>query len=52
LFTMSKMTRSCHKVVMRANVHPFWLHNIAINGIANIAHILNTFQIDSALTME
>jgi hypothetical protein len=35
LFTMSKMFRSCHDIVMWANVHPFCLYTSASFHFAN-----------------
>jgi hypothetical protein len=47
-----KMTRSCHDIVMWANVHPFYRYTIATSRITNIAHIVNTLSTDNALTIE
>jgi hypothetical protein len=52
LLTMSKMTRSCHDIVMWANVHPLCLYTTATSGIANVTHIMYTLSTESTMTME
>ena len=39
LFTMSKMFRYCHDIVMWANIHPLWLYTSASFHFANSAFI-------------
>jgi hypothetical protein len=52
LFTMLKMTRSCHDIIIWANVHPFYLHTTVTSSKSNTAHIMNNFPTDSILAME
>jgi hypothetical protein len=40
LLTMSKMTRSCHDIVMWANVHPLCLYTTAISGITKCCWLI------------
>jgi hypothetical protein len=51
-FKMSKMSNSCHEIVMWANVCPFCLYTTVTSGIVNTAHIMNTIPTKSTMTME